>query len=86
MKRSGQNVQYVKSVYPISQMFELLIGAELGPVNYRLQFLVAVDIIRARLGSTPAPIVTPLRRSFLNFLQDVTAHPFGDVTPAPIHN
>jgi hypothetical protein len=29
--------------------------------------------------------VTPLRRSFLNFLQDVTAHPSSDVTPAPFH-
>src|SRR4051794_34715889 len=64
---------------------KVLIGAELGPVNYRPQFLVAVDITRAGLGSTPAPIVTPLRRSFLNFLQDVTAHPSSDVTPAPIH-
>ena len=34
------------------------------------------------MGSKPAPIVTPLRRSFLNFLQDVTAHPSSDVTPA----
>jgi hypothetical protein len=30
--------------------------------------------------------VTPLRRSFLNFLQDVTAHPSSEVTPAPIQN
>jgi hypothetical protein len=60
----------------------MLIGAELGPANYQPQFLVAVDIIRAGVGSTPAPI----GRSFLNFLQDVTAHPSSDVTPAPIHN
>lgn len=63
----------------------VLIGAELGPVNYRPQFLVALDITRAGAGSTPAPIVTPLRRSFLNFLQDVTAHPPSDVTPGAIH-
>jgi hypothetical protein len=30
-------------------------------------------------------MMTPLRRSFLNFLQDVTAHPSSDMTPAPIH-
>jgi hypothetical protein len=52
---------------PLSEISPLLlIGAELGPVNYQPHFLVAVDIIHAGVESTPAPIVTPLRRSVLN--------------------
>ncbi|WP_245256946.1 hypothetical protein [Nitrobacter sp. Nb-311A] len=82
----GGHVGEAKNVGYRINLLKVLIGVELGPVNYRPQFLVAVDITCAGVGSTPAPIVTPLRRSFLNFHQDVTAHPSSDVTPAPIHN
>ena len=42
----------------------LLIGAELGPVNYRPQSIGSVDITRVGAGSRPALIVTPPRCRF----------------------
>lgn len=56
----------------------ILVGAELGPVSIRLQFLIALDMIRAGAASRSAPIAPSFRRGFPNFLQSVTAHPSSD--------
>ncbi len=61
------------------------IGADFGPLSKRWQFFLRGDLIPVGVGVPSAPIMTPLRRGFLNFRQSVTGDTATGVIPMPIH-